>query len=99
VPVTRVTISPVDGGLPYVVALPLTLVGSKPGCDLQIAGDGVPPLCCVLALLDGLVLLRDLDTDCIRVNGQCVRRAVLLADSRLTIASREFVVHYEPSGG
>jgi hypothetical protein len=49
----------------------------------------------VLALIDDWLLLRDLDTDSIHVNGQRVRRAVLLANDRLAIAGCEFRVHYE----
>jgi hypothetical protein len=77
----------------------MSLVGAKENCDLQVEGDGVAPLCCVLALTDGLLLLRDLDTDTIRVNGQRVRRAALLANDRLTVAGREFQVHYEQGAG
>jgi hypothetical protein len=91
----RILLVPADGGRPFVMTLPMTLVGSKEGCDFRVEGEGVAPLCCVLALTDGIVLLRDLDTDSIRVNGQCVRRAMLLANDLLTIAGCEFRVHYE----
>jgi hypothetical protein len=95
----RVEIVPVDDGKPYVVTLPMILIGSKPGCDFLVGGEGVPALCCVLALVDDLVLLRDLDTDSVRVNGQRVRRAVLLPSDRLSIASCEFTVQYERPPG
>ena len=93
--ITRVELVAVGGGQPYVLALPMVLVGSKSDCDIRIEGEGVPAMCCVVALTDDLVLLRDLDTDAIRVNGQRLRRAVLLPDDRLSIGSREFLVRYE----
>jgi hypothetical protein len=95
----QISLLPLDGGQPFALALPLTLVGSKEGCEFRIGGEGMPPLCCVLALTDGLLLLRDLDTDSIQVNGNAVRRAILLDSDRLTIVGREFRVHYEPNKG
>jgi hypothetical protein len=94
----RIALVPVDGGQPYPVTLPMTLVGSKPDCDFRVDGEGVPPLCCVLAWADDLLLLRDLDTDTIRVNGQPARRAVLFPGVQLSIAGREFWVHQEQGG-
>lgn len=91
----RCSLVPLDGSQPFVVTLPMTLVGAKAGCDFQIDDEAVAPQCCVLALADGYLLLRDLDTDCIRVNGQRVRRAVLLDNDRVAIAGREFRVQYE----
>ncbi len=87
---------PIGLGEPYNVTLPMTIVGAKDGCDFRIEGESVAALCCVLALTDGLLLFRDLDTDSIHVDGMCVRRAVLLPNSRLTIASRQFLVQYKP---
>lgn len=83
---------PIEGGKPYMVSLPMTLVGSKEGCDLRIESDGVAPHCCVLALVEQQVLLRDLDTGSIKVNGQYVRRAILQLGDRLTLGDREFSV-------
>jgi hypothetical protein len=94
----RLSLIPLDGGEPYVVVLPLTLVGSKEGCDFRVQGEEVAPVCCVLALSDGLLLLRDLETDSLRVNGQRVRRAILLPNDRLTIGNREFRVCSEQNG-
>jgi hypothetical protein len=94
----RIALVPVDGGQPYPVTLPMTLVGSKPGCDFRLEDEAVPALCCVLVWADDLLFLRDLETDTIRVNGQPVRRAVLIAGDRLTIAGREFRVQDERGG-
>jgi hypothetical protein len=57
----------------------------------------MPAHCCVLALADGLVLLRDLETGCVRVNAQPVRRAVLLHGGRLSLAGQDYEVHCEPA--
>jgi pSer/pThr/pTyr-binding forkhead associated (FHA) protein len=73
----------------------MTLVGSKEDCDLCLDGDEVARLHCVLALTDDVILLRDLDTDHVRVNGQRVRRAVLLPNDTVAFGSREFRVQYE----
>jgi hypothetical protein len=94
----QISLVPLNDGQPFVVTLPLTLVGSKEGCDFQVEGKGVAPLCCVLALTDGLLLVRDLETGRIRVNDPRVRRAALLPNDRLTIASRAFRVHYDQGG-
>jgi hypothetical protein len=95
-----ISLIPVDGGLPYAITLPMTLVGRKADCDLPLNAHGVADLHCVLAISDGLVLLRDLDTDRVHVNGQRVRRAVLLHNDVVRFGGWEFRVHYEgPSPG
>jgi predicted component of type VI protein secretion system len=91
----RVSLIPVSGGPPYAITLPMTLVGRKADCDFRLDADGVAELHCVLALADGLVLLRDLDTDHIRVNNRRVRRAVLMHNDAVRIGSCEFRVNYE----
>jgi hypothetical protein len=94
-----ISLVPCDGSQPFVVTLPVTLVGAKEGCDLQLEGEGVAPLCCVLALTDDLLLVRDLETGRTRVNGVRVRRAALLANDRLAIAGHKFRVQYEQGAG
>jgi hypothetical protein len=93
-----ISLVPLNGGEPFVITLPLTLVGRKEGCDFCLEGEGVADLHCVLAPVDDLFLLRDLDTGSIRVNGQRVRRAVLLPDDLLFIASCGFRVRYDGGG-
>jgi hypothetical protein len=94
-----ISLLPSDGSQPFVVTLPLTLVGAKEGCDLQLEGKGIAPLCCVLALTDGLLQVRDLETGRIRVNGVRVVLAALRANDRLAIAGRKFRVQYEQGTG
>jgi hypothetical protein len=91
----QISLVSLDWGETFVVTDPMTLVGAREGCDFRVIGEGVAPLCCVLALVDCLLLLRDLDTDSIRVNGLRVRRAILLNNDLLTIGDRAFRVHYQ----
>jgi pSer/pThr/pTyr-binding forkhead associated (FHA) protein len=86
----RFSLVPVDGGRPFVVTLPITLVGRIEGCDFQLDDDSAADLHCVLACSDDLLLLRDLETGNTRLNGQRVRRAVLLPNDHLTIGNSGF---------
>src|SRR5262249_21741266 len=57
----------------------------------------VSKLHCVIVKTDGLLLLRDLgSTNGTRVNGQRVRRAALLPNDQLSIASFRFKVYLGP---
>jgi hypothetical protein len=94
----QISLEPLNGGEPFVITLPLTLVGRKEGCELCLEGEGVADLHCVIAQADDLLLLRDLETGSIRVNGQRVRRAVLLPNDLLFIASCGFRVRYDGDG-
>jgi predicted component of type VI protein secretion system len=91
----RISLIPLNGGAPFVVADTLTLVGRSPECELQLDEEGVADLHCVLAQFDGLLILRDLGTGNTLVNGQRYRRAVLLSDDKLAIAGCRFRVRYE----
>jgi pSer/pThr/pTyr-binding forkhead associated (FHA) protein len=75
----------------------LTLVGRKEECDLRLDHKSVSKLHCVIVKTDGLLLLRDLgSTNGTRVNGQRIRRAALLPNDQLTIASYRFKVVFAP---
>jgi predicted component of type VI protein secretion system len=91
----RISLVPLNGGRPFVVTVPLALVGRSEACDWRLEDEGVADVHCVLAQADNLLLLRDLGTGCTRVNGQRVRRAVLLQNDQLTLASSSFRVDYE----
>jgi pSer/pThr/pTyr-binding forkhead associated (FHA) protein len=73
----------------------MTLVGRKESCDFRVDEEGVAEMHCVFALTDDLVLLRDLETGRTHVNGQAVRRAVLLENDLLRIGESRFWVRYE----
>lgn len=89
----RAQLVPVDGGAPIEVIKDLTLVGRKEDCDLRLDHKSVSKLHCIIVKTDGLLLLRDLgSTNGTRVNGQRVRRAALLPNDKLTIATFKYTV-------
>jgi pSer/pThr/pTyr-binding forkhead associated (FHA) protein len=98
----RVQIVPVDGGAAIDIAKDLVLVGRKEDCDIQLDHKSISKQHCVIVKTDGLLLLRDLgSTNGTRVNGQRVRRAALLPNDRVHIASLAFRVEFsdEEEGG
>jgi pSer/pThr/pTyr-binding forkhead associated (FHA) protein len=91
----RALLVPLDGNQPLEILKELTLVGRKEECDLQLNHKSVSKMHCVIVKTDGLLLLRDLgSTNGTRVNGQRVRRAALLPNDQLTIASYKFRVQF-----
>ncbi len=93
----RVRLVPVEGGPPIEIAKDLVLVGRKEDCDLRIDHKSVSKLHCVLVKTEGLLLLRDLgSTNGTRVNGQRVRRAALLTNDQLQLASLRYAVQVVP---
>jgi pSer/pThr/pTyr-binding forkhead associated (FHA) protein len=96
----RARLMPVDGGPPIEIVKDLTLVGRKDDCDLRLDHKSVSKMHCVVVKTDGMLMLRDLgSTNGTRVNGQRVRRAILLPDDQLTIASYKFRIHLGPDNG
>jgi pSer/pThr/pTyr-binding forkhead associated (FHA) protein len=93
----RVQLIPLEGGTPIDISKDLVLVGRKEECDLRLDHKSISKLHCVLAKTDGLLLLRDLgSTNGTRVNGQRVRRAALLPNDQLQIASLRFALQVTP---
>jgi pSer/pThr/pTyr-binding forkhead associated (FHA) protein len=77
----------------------LTLVGRDSSCDVQIAGGFVSKMHCVLARLDGRLLVRDLDsTNGTQVNGVRVSRAPLRDQDELSVGRRAFLVAIDGGG-
>jgi pSer/pThr/pTyr-binding forkhead associated (FHA) protein len=96
----RARLLPLDGGSPVEITRELTVVGRKEECDVRLDHKSVSKMHCVLIKTDGLLLLRDLgSTNGTRVNGQRVRRAALLPNDQITIASFKFRVYLGPDGG
>jgi pSer/pThr/pTyr-binding forkhead associated (FHA) protein len=93
----RAQLIPLDGGEPIEIAKDMLLVGRKEECDLNLDHKSVSKLHCVIVKTDGLLLVRDLgSTNGTRVNGQRVRRAALLPNDQLHIASVKFRVYLGP---
>src|SRR5580693_6903774 len=92
----RAQLVPLDGGPPIEVLKDLLLVGRKEDCDLNLDHKSVSKMHCVIVKTDGLLLVRDLgSTNGTRVNGQRVRRAALLPNDQLNIASLRFRVEFK----
>jgi pSer/pThr/pTyr-binding forkhead associated (FHA) protein len=93
----RAQLIPLDGRPPIEIVKDLVVVGRKEDCDLRLEHKSVSKMHCILVKTDGLLLLRDLgSTNGTRVNGQRVRRAALLPNDQLNIASCKFRVYLGP---
>lgn len=89
----RARLIPLDAGSPIELVKDLTLVGRNEDCDVRLDHRGVSKLHCMLVKTDGLILVRDLgSTNGTRVNGQRVRRAALLPNDHLAIATYRYQV-------
>src|SRR6476646_4047854 len=84
-----------DGGPSIDLTKDMTLFGRDEDCDVRLDHKSVSKLHCVIVKTDGLLLVRDLgSTNGTRVNGQRVRRAALLPNDRLKIASLRFKIDF-----
>jgi pSer/pThr/pTyr-binding forkhead associated (FHA) protein len=93
----RARLLPAEGGNPIEIVKDMTLVGRREDCDLRLEHKSVSKTHCVIVKTDGMLMLRDLgSTNGTRVNGQRVRRAMLLPDDQLHIASYKFTVQLGP---
>ena len=89
----RARLVPLDNGPPIELVKDLTLVGRVEDCDVRLDHKSVSKLHCILAKTDGLLFVRDLgSTNGTRVNGTRVRRAALLPNDQLAIASFRYRV-------
>jgi predicted component of type VI protein secretion system len=97
VTVMRAQLVPLDGGPAIDIVKDLTLIGRREECDVRLEHKSVSKMHCVVVKTDGLLLVRDLgSTNGTRVNGQRVRRAALLPNDQLSIASCKYRVHLGP---
>jgi pSer/pThr/pTyr-binding forkhead associated (FHA) protein len=93
----RAQLVPLDNGSPVELVKDLTLIGRTDNCDVRLDHKSVSKMHCVIVKTDGLLLLRDLgSTNGTRVNNQRVRRAALLPNDQLTIATYKFRILFGP---
>jgi pSer/pThr/pTyr-binding forkhead associated (FHA) protein len=93
----RAQLIPLDGGETIEIVKDMVLVGRKEDCDLNVDHKSVSKIHCVIVKTDGLLLVRDLgSTNGTRVNGQRVRRAALIPNDQLHVASVKYRVFLGP---
>jgi pSer/pThr/pTyr-binding forkhead associated (FHA) protein len=91
----RARLVSLDGGRSVDIEKDLTLVGRDEDCDLRLDHKSISKLHCVIVKTDGLLLIRDLgSTNGTRVNGTRVRRAALLPNDTLSIATLKYAVKF-----
>jgi len=84
----RARLLPVNEGPIIELVKDMTVVGRNDDCDVRLDHKSVSSIHCVLVKTDGLILVRDLgSTNGTRVNGQRVRRAALLPNDQVSIAT------------
>lgn len=89
----RVRLVPIDGGSAIEIEKDLIVVGRREDCDVLLDHKSVSKQHCVIVKNEGMLLIRDLgSTNGTRVNGQRVRRAALLPNDQLFIASLRYNV-------
>src|SRR4051794_21821800 len=93
----RAQLVPLDGSPAIDIVKDMVVIGRKEECDVRLDHKSVSKMHCVVVKTDGLLLLRDLgSTNGTRVNGQRIRRAALLPNDQVTIASFKFRVSLGP---
>jgi pSer/pThr/pTyr-binding forkhead associated (FHA) protein len=93
----RAQLVPLDGSPPIEIVKDLTLIGRRDECDVRLDHKSVSKIHCVIVKTDGLLLVRDLgSTNGTRVNGQRVRRAALLPNDQVSLASCKYRVQFGP---
>ena len=86
-----VRLLPLDGGEPIDIEKDMSLVGRGEDCDVLLNHKSVSKQHCVIVKTDSVLVIRDLgSTNGTRVNGQRIRRGVLLPNDSISIANFHF---------
>jgi pSer/pThr/pTyr-binding forkhead associated (FHA) protein len=84
-------------------SIPLTrsplVLGRRETCDISLQFPNVSGKHCELTFKDGIWILRDLDsTNGTKVNGVGILKKIIHNGDVITIAKRNFTMHYEETG-
>ncbi len=93
----KVRLHPLDGGEPIDIEKDLSLVGRGEDCDIVLNHKSVSKQHCVVVKTDSVLVIRDLgSTNGTRVNGQRIRRGILLPNDSISIANFHFRLLFLP---
>lgn len=83
-------------GPSYTLDKAVLLIGRSEECDIQIDSQKVSRKHCCIALLNGILLARDLgSTNGIKINGKKVNEGAVNPGDELTIGSHNYVLHWD----
>lgn len=83
-------------GPSYTLDKVVLLIGRSEECDIQIDSQKVSRKHCCLAMLNGILLARDLgSTNGIKINGKKVTEGSINPGDELTIGNNNYVLHWD----
>jgi pSer/pThr/pTyr-binding forkhead associated (FHA) protein len=93
-------LNPVGGGDPVPLTKPELILGRRPGCDIRLDFENVSGKHCVLRLINGVWMVRDLgSTNGTTVNGSLLSsEQSVMPDEEIGIAGHLYTIDYEPAG-
>jgi adenylate cyclase len=91
---------PVGGGDPVPLIREVLSVGRRESCDVRLNFPNISSVHCELFFREGYWHIRDLSsTNGIRVNGVRVSKKLLLPEDEVSIATRNYTIHYVAPAG
>jgi adenylate cyclase len=93
-------LEPVGGGDTIPLIREHLVMGRRESCDICLRFPNVSGVHCELTFRDGYWVIKDLNsTNGIKVNGVRVPKKLLHPDDTITIAKRNYTIHYNPPVG